>query len=76
MLGHPLCRYLNLALGFGLQLFKLLLHYRNTAAGRLPFKGGCSVVEKGFLPSVQERGTNLFILAQLRDGHFVYELLA
>jgi len=73
VLAHKLRQHFIFAQEFCLQLFKLLLLDRNSGAGPLPFKGGCSVLEKAFLPGVQEREMNLMLLPQLQDGHFVYE---
>ena len=71
-LGHDLIFALELLFKLG----NLLLLYRNSGVGRLAFKGRRSILEKGSLPGIEERGLNLMFLAHLRDRHVVDEMFA
>src|SRR5271165_3038481 len=66
---YQLREYLVFALEFLLQSFNfLLIPIRNSGAGLLAFKSGCSVLEKLSLPLVKYRRMDAVLLAQIRNS--------
>jgi hypothetical protein len=72
-LGEPFV----FALEFLLQSFNLLLiPIRNSGAGLLAFKSGCSVLEKLSLPLVKHPRVDVVLVAQIRNGFAFNQMLA
>src|SRR5260370_39291148 len=76
MLFQQLGEHLVFALEFLLQSFNLLLiPIRNSGAGLLAFKSGCSVLEKLSLPLVKYRRVDAVLLAQIRNSSAFNKML-
>src|SRR5438132_2198889 len=77
MLFQQLGEHLVFALEFLLQSFNfLLIPIRNSGAGLLAFKSGCSVLEKLSLPLVKYRRVDAMLLAQIRNSFAFDQMLA
>src|ERR1700746_1923672 len=77
MLFQQLGKHLVFALEFLLQSFNfLLIPIRNSGAGLLAFKSGCSVLEKLSLPLVKDRRVDVVLVAQIRNGFAFDQMLA
>jgi hypothetical protein len=77
MLFQQLGEHLVFALEFLLQSFNLLLiPIRNSRAGLLAFKSGCSVLEKLSLPLVKHCRVDVVLVAQIGNGFAFNQMLA